>query len=333
MIVPHHDPRLSWEGHISLEQTDDYTRPWRIPFAERTVFFPDLAARAATQAGVRLAFRSTSGRVAGRIVPLETNQLLDLCLDDQWVASVDLAGKETFSFENLPVTDKRVELWLPQRGDFALRELEIDDGADLRPAPDTRPRWMTYGSSITHCGSAASPTRTWPAIVARERGLNLTCLGYGGQCHLDVQVARFMRDRPAEFISICAGINVYGQGSLNARTFEPAVIGFVKILREKHPKTPILLISPIISPPRETATNGAGWTLNNYREAVASAAEKLRAAGDVHLQDLDGRLLFDKDLAHLMPDQLHPDAEGTEALAQNFLLHAAPRLFDPVDPS
>jgi len=333
MIVSHHDPRLSWHGHISLECTDDYTRPWRIPFARRALFATELAARAATPAGVRLAFRSTTGRVAGRIVPVEDNQLLDLCVDGQWLGSVDLAGKETFVFENLSEAEKVVELWLPQRGDFALRELEIDDHASLQPASDDRPRWMTYGSSITHCGSAASPTRTWPAIVARERGLNLTCLGYGGQCHLDVQVARFMRDRPAEFISICAGINIYGGGTLNARTFEPALIGFVEILREKHPETPILLISPIVSPPRESKPNAVGWTLAEYRAAVASAAKTLQESGDAHLQYLDGLALFDKDLAHLMPDQLHPDAEGTEALAANFLLHAAPRLFDAPNPS
>jgi len=28
--------------------------------------------------------------------------------------------------------------------------------------------------------------------------------------------------------------NIYGNGSLNPRTFRPAIIGFVQILREKH---------------------------------------------------------------------------------------------------
>lgn len=137
-----------------------------------------------------------------------------------------------------------------------------------------------------------------------------------------------MRDLPADYISICAGINIYGQGSLNARSFEPALIGFVEILREKHPLTPLLLISPVFSFDRETTANVVGWTLADYRHAVAGVADKLRQAGDAYVHYLDGRTLFDENLGHLMPDQLHPDAEGYKALAANFLLHAAPVLFD-----
>lgn len=31
MIIAHNDPRLSWHGHVSLDKSADYTRPWRIP--------------------------------------------------------------------------------------------------------------------------------------------------------------------------------------------------------------------------------------------------------------------------------------------------------------
>lgn len=180
---------------------------------------------------------------------------------------------------------------------------------------------------IAHCGTAASPSRTWPAIVARQLNLNLTCLGFGGQCHLDVQIARTMRDLPADYISICAGINIYGHSSLNARSFGPALIGFVQVLREKHPKTPILLISPIYSFDRETTPNVVGWTLIDYRNAVAEAVQTLRAAGDDHILYCDGLELLNAEAGSLMPDRLHPDAEGYEVLARNFLERAAPILF------
>ena len=99
-----------------------------------------------------------------------------------------------------------IELWLPQFGSFQLRNLEIDDGATLQPFADARPQWVTYGSSITQCRTAASPTQTWPAIVARQHGLNLTCLGYGGQCHLDAMVARMIRDLPADYIACVSAL-------------------------------------------------------------------------------------------------------------------------------
>ena len=52
----------------------------------------------------------------------------------------------------------------------------IDAGAKLELLMDPQPRWLVYGSSITQCGTAASPTETWPAIVARAKGLNHTNL-------------------------------------------------------------------------------------------------------------------------------------------------------------
>lgn len=326
MLLSHNDPRLSWHGHVSLEQTSSYTRPWRIPFAERSLLPPELLGLAATQAGIRLAFNSDTRAISGRCLVKEQNQLLDLCIDGEVMGSFDLAGKESFAFNDLPAGEKLIELWLPQRGDFALQSLEIDDDASLRQARDDRPRWVTYGSSITHCGSAASPTQTWPAIVARDRNLNLQCLGYGGQCHLDHEMARMMRDAPADFISICVGINIYGQGSLNARSFPASLISFIRTLREKHPSVPLLVISPIFSFERETTPNTVGWTLQDYRNSVEASVGKLRDFGDTHLHYLNGLQLFNETLGHLMPDKLHPDAEGYRLMGKNFLCHAAPLL-------
>lgn len=328
MMISHRDPRLSWHGHISLESTPEYSRPWRIPFQQRALFFPDLAARAAMQAGVRLSFRSDTQNLSGKIVPFDGQQNIDLYVNGEFFGTSDFADKQTFAFTNLPHGEKLLELWLPQRGDFALRELELDDDASLCPYEDTRPRWVVYGSSITHCGEAASPSHTWPAVVARGRNLNLTCLGYGGHCHLDPQIACMMRDLPAEYFSIKVGINIYGAASLNARTFGANLIGFVQIIREKHPSTPIALISPIYSCERETTANAVGWTLQDYRDAVAQAAQTLQENGDENIILINGLDLFSEEFADLLPDNLHPNADGYKLLGENFLQHAAPQLFD-----
>jgi hypothetical protein len=326
MLISHDDVRLSWPGAISMERASTYSRPWRIPFADRSLFHPELVSRAGTQAGIRLAFHSTTDVLKGRTSPFEANQKLDLFVDGCFVASWDLEGQPAFEFKGLGTREKLIELWLPQRGDFALEQLEIDDLASLRPYEDTRPRWMTYGSSITHCGSSQSPSLTWPSIVARERNWNLTCLGYGGQCHLDIEIARMMRDRPADYISICAGINIYGRPSLNERTFRSSLIGFVRILREKHLRAPILLISPIYSRPREDTPNPQGWTLSHYRTAVEEAVALLREHGDANIHYLSGLKIAGPELHERMPDQLHPDSEGAEIMGRNFLTHAAPIL-------
>jgi len=315
-----------WHGAISLEKTAEYVRPWRIPFQDRALFPPAMLAAASTQAGVRLAFDSDTCRVAGEIVPLEGNQKLELFVNGCLVETVDLSGKDFFAFEGLEAGEKRLELWLPQRGDFALKRFEIDDNATLRPFEDSRPRWVTYGSSITHCRAASSPSRTWPGIVAQTQNWNHTNLGYGGQCHLDPQMARLIRDLPADYLSICAGINIYSGPSLNQRSFRPALIGTIQIIREKHPTTPLLVISPIYSHPRETNPNSQGWTLPDYRAAVEEAVETLRAHGDENVHYLSGLKIAGEECDPLMPDRLHPDAEGCEVMAQNFLRYAVPIL-------
>lgn len=330
LIIAHDDHRLTWQGSVSLERGEGWVMPWRIPHARRLLFGPDdLLARAAMPAGVRIAFRSSATSVAGRITTQGEVSPLDLCCDGILHASVSLGERDEFRVEGLPSTDKLVELWLPQFGELRLHSLELSNGATLAPFEDIRPRWVTYGSSITQCRTAESPTQTWPAIVARERGLNLTCLGYGGQCHLEPMIARLIRDLPADFLSLCVGINVYGQSSLGPRTFRPAIIGFVEIVRERHPDTPLAVMSPIYSPPRETTPNAVGFTLSAMREEVAAAVAALQACGDRNIHYVDGLEVFGSDLSHLLPDELHPNADGYKIMGRNFLNTVVARVFPP----
>lgn len=328
MQLRHDDDRLAWHGAVSLQRTAEWTMPWRLPYDERGLFPPDLLLeRAAMPAGVRLAFRSDTASVAGSIVPQAEITQIDLCCDGEFIGSAELAGRDSFRFDGLPPREKAIELWLPQFGEFRLRSLTLDDGAMVAPFADDRPRWITYGSSITQCRTAASPTRTWPAIVARERGLHLTCLGFGGQCHLDPMIARLIRDLPADFLSICVGINIQGAASLSPRTFRPAIIGFVRTIRERRPETPFAVLSPICSPPREATPNAVGFDLRTMREEVAAAVDALRAHGDRHLHYIDGLDIFGPEHADLLPDELHPNAEGYRIMGRNFLERVAAPLF------
>ena len=320
-------PQLTWQGTVSLQKTEDWIMPWRTPHPSHILFPEPLLERSAMPAGVRISFRSNTTQVSGNIVPQNEAGMLDLCCDAELVDAIDLKQKDSFAFKDLPDGEKLIELWLPQYGQFQLRSLEIDDGATLEPFDDTRPRWITYGSSITQCRAAASPTQTWPAVVARTHGLNLTCLGYGGQCHLDTMVARMIRDTPADYISMCLGINIQGASSLGPRAFRPAIIGAVQIVREKHPDIPIVLMSPICSPPREENPNTVGFHLKRMREEVQAAAEALQAHGDQHVHYVDGLRVFGADFVHLLPDDLHPDAEGYRVMGKNFTSIVAEKFF------
>jgi hypothetical protein len=157
---------------------------------------------------------------------------------------------------------KGLELWFPSNGVVELCAVRAD--APIEPAPETRPLWIHHGSSISQCDAASSPTRTWPAIAARLGGFDLLNLGFGGQCcHLDPFVARTIRDLPAAFISLKIGVNITQADSLKFRTFGPTLHGFLDTIRDGHPNTPILLVSPIVCPlvedrPGPIAPDGTG---------------------------------------------------------------------------
>ena len=324
------DVRLSWPGAISLQRTPSYVMQWRIPHRKRALFPPvALQERAAMSAGVRLTFRSNTTTILGELEPQPEATSIDLVIDGELYSSASLEGQESFSFPGLSSSEKLIELWLPQAGKFRLRSLALSPQASLSKAEDYRPLWVTYGSSISHCVRAASPVFTWPAIVARGHDLNLTCLGYGGNCHLEPMIARMIRDQPADFLSMKVGINVQGSNSLNVRTFRAAVIGFVQIVREKHPDIPFAVISPIYSGPREITPNAVGFSLRDMRDEVAAAIRALKSSGDRHLHYFDGLELFGEEAAHLLPDDLHPNAEGNHVLGTNFLRKVAAQIFVP----
>lgn len=320
-IVPHNDERFSWHGAISVQHTEHWTQAWRAPHDKIGLFACEsLQTRMAMSTGVRLAFRTNATELLLRIEKADDeSSALDLCCDGALVASADIAGKEEIYFPGLPEGDKVVELWLPQFGVFRLKEIQLNEPTHLARFEDDREKWVTYGSSITHCRTASSPTHTWPAIAARGHDLNLTCLGFGGQCHLDPMVARMIRDTPADYLSMKVGINIYGANSLSERTFRPAIVGAVQIIREKHPRTPFVLVSPIFGAQRESEENKVGFTLPKMRAEVAAAVELLRAHGDENIHYVDGLEIFGPQDAHLLPDNLHPNAEGYALMGQRFL--------------
>ena len=328
-VLSHTDPRISWAGAISLETTDEWTQPWRIPHEQKGLFHEGLHMIASMPAGVRITFLSDTTEVVGRIekqvMELDAwgRKPVDLYCDGEYVGSEDLPERTEFVFRGLKPGMKLIELWLPQLWKIKLRSLELSDGAKVERYDDPRPKWLTYGSSISHCAEALQPSETWPGLVAREMGYNLTSLGYGGNCYLEPNVAMMVRDRPVDYLSMCVGINIQIAATHSARTFAQSIIGFTHIVREGHPDTPFVIMSPVISPPRETVPNPVGLSIEMMREEVQAAVEALRAHGDDNVHYVDGLDVFGADDVALMPDDLHPNAEGYKVMAKKFMEKAA----------
>jgi lysophospholipase L1-like esterase len=246
--------------------------------------------------------------------------ILDVTVNGDVLQHLTVSGYMTrVSFAPLPEGLKQVEIWLDQRFPFRLKEVLVEDTAQICQTLSTRKRWVHYGSSISQAKAGYSPTQIWAALVARGLGLHLTNLGFSGECKLDPMIGRLIRDRQADYITLKLGINVYN-GDLTRRTFAPNVIGLIQLIREGHPETPLVVISPIYSEPREVTPGGSGLTLPEMRTIVGDIVGICQKYGDQNIHYVDGLQIFGSAEAALhMPDQLHPDADGQFVLAEHFI--------------
>jgi lysophospholipase L1-like esterase len=347
------DPRLSWHGAVSLEWGDGWVRPWRIPFEQQVLFGTQnpsdrLLSRAKMPAGVRIAFLTDSTTVGCEVEGISPDPgaiaaaRVDVCCDGELHQSVLLTGpnpppgpspapfpSNMAIVSGLPSREKLIEVWLPHYCEVRVHAIELDEGASVRSFEDPRPRLLVYGSSNTQSRGAESPIYTWPAVVARRCDMNLTNLGYGSACHLDPMVARLMRDLPADVIAMEIGINIYINAAFNAVSLRAAFIGFVQTLRDGHPSVPIVVMSSLYSVERETTPNAAGLTLQTIREELADAVSALH---DQNLHYVNGLDLFGADMVEMLPDRLHPSAEGYKILGERFATGVMARIIPGVRP-
>ncbi|WP_371667644.1 GDSL-type esterase/lipase family protein [Streptomyces sp. NBC_00289] len=360
-------------GALDVEHTEHGILPHRLPARARAQCADGQLAMAESQpSGVRLVFRTRATAVELDTIPTKRvyvgapprpDGVYDLLVDGRLTGRAGVPGGNTLTidmttgtterrpgppgtlrFTDLPEGVKDVEIWLPHNETTELLALRTD--APVEPARDPGRRvWLHHGSSISHGSDAAGPTATWPALAAALGGVELINLGLGGSALLDPFTARALRDTSADLISVKIGINLVNADLMRLRAFGPAVHGFLDTIREGHPDTPLLVVSPILCPIHEDTPGPSAPDLGNLSDgrlrfvAMGDPAERAggkltlrvirdelarivaqRAAEDPNLHHLDGRDLYgEEDFAELpLPDQLHPDAAAHRRIGERF---------------
>ncbi len=287
-------------GALEFERTARGLLPHRLPaWARAQCNDPQLAMAESQPSGVRLAFRTEATDIELDVLPTRyvyagipprPQGVYDLLVDGRLarqasatggdVVTIDMAAGTaskqqgpagTLRFGGLPGGAKRIEIWLPHNETTELVALRAN--APVEPlAGDARKVWLHHGSSISHGSNAGSPTAIWPAVAASLGALELVNLGFGGSALLDPFTARVMRDTPADVISLKIGINLVNTDLMRARAFTPAVHGFLDTIREGHPHTPLLVVSPIYCPIHEDTPGPGAFDPSALAEGQPSAA-------------------------------------------------------------
>lgn len=313
------DNAFSFEGNVSVEKEKEWVAPWRIDYGQFE-FYPFLTDEVAKDcSGIRLSFTTNSKNIILQLAKVEEGMMLDLFVNDVLNQEITLDKSSNQAiFKQLPLGLKRIDIWLDQRFPFKLKRIFIDEEARICKTKVNKKRWVHYGSSISHSIQGRRPSKIWTSLVAQKLNLHLINFGFGGNCMCEPMIGRIIRDLPADYITLKLGINLYA-GSLSQRTFSPNVIGLIQIIREKHPRIPLAIISPIYSPPREKVKGGSGLSLEDMRNILSDIVASCKKYGDNNIYYVDGLKIFGPEEIKYLPDELHPNAEGQFILADHFV--------------
>ena len=232
-----------------MDTPDRYARVDTIKYTG----FSDYQRKALNQesSGLALVFKTNSSSVWAKIDYKErrsasnatdvANAGLDLYIrrDGKWL----YAGSATPNKKNDPMElvsymapgEKECLLYLPLRSIVNEVEVGVDKGSTIEAMPNPfRHKVVFWGSSFTHGISTNRPGMTYPLQFQRATGFDVRALGVNGNALLQQSYAKVLADTDADIFVFDAFSNP--DANLIRENFEP----FMKTLRAKHPKTPVV---------------------------------------------------------------------------------------------
>ncbi|MBN2680968.1 MAG: SGNH/GDSL hydrolase family protein [Bacteroidales bacterium] len=138
--------------------------------------------------------------------------------------------------------EKRVFILnLPLYDGVEILEIGIDKEAEIKPykAFEGKPI-VFYGTSITQGGCASRPGMAYTNIISRKTGKECINFGFSGNGRMEPELAEIISEIDAEFFVIDCIAN------MKAPQVKENTEKLIRIIRQKHPKTPIIFIESLI---------------------------------------------------------------------------------------
>ena len=139
----------------------------------------------------------------------------------------------------IPAAEREFMVYLPLRNGVTSLEFGVPKGATIKPGPPratgSKPI-VFYGTSITHGIGASRAGMTHVAMLGRTFNREVINLGFSGNGRMEPEVLKFVSELdPAVFVLDCLP-------NMGAQLVTERTVPGVKLLREAHPSTPILLV-------------------------------------------------------------------------------------------
>ena len=212
--------------------------------------------------------------------------------------------------------EEEVTIWLPRNEVLADFSIMIEDGATIEaPSPYEHPLpILYYGSSITEGGNCCRITNAYSAIISRHLDVDFYNMGFAGCARGESELAEYFADIPMSIF-----VMDYDYNAPTPEELSKTHLPFYKIIREKNPDLPIVLISRL----NVGILDGS----EKFREVVKATYESAKANGDNNVYYVDGSsLIAGEDKIFYLNDNIHPNdmgfykiAEGLEPLIKRLL--------------
>ena len=190
--------------------------------------------------------------------------------------------------------------------------LEYESVVEAPPAFTLPGKIVIYGTSITQGGCVARPGMLYSNIISRKLDVQFVNLGFSGNGRGEPALAHLINQIPG------TSLIILDYEANAAKTIVNTLGPFVDILREKHPDTPILIMSKIHSGYYHEGTPTTElW--NQNRVFQRNLVHEKVAGGDKNIYFMDGSTILGEDFYECTVDGGHPTDLGSNRIAEALL--------------
>ncbi len=278
-----------------------------------------------TSLGIRLEYPRLSGM---RNMHVFGQSGVDLYADGKYVGTA-IHNKELevehIYFSNAQAQEHEFVLYLPLYNGVSVKAIGVNTEAVIeKPCPFAIPKPVVfYGTSITQGGCASRGGMSYQAILSRMLNIDFVNLGFSGNGRGEKKVALAVAEIDAACFVMDFMANNRTVDSL-ASVYEP----FIRTIREKHPETPIVLVTRIYAS-RENSLLGGGELIEAKKDIIRNVAAKLITEGDENIMLLEGHALLGPGEGDGLVDGSHPNDLGFQWMAERLAPTLARILYLP----
>jgi hypothetical protein len=300
---------------------------YRLPAKLKDTYRQPVWELAQSPSGGRIRFRTNSSTLAIRLeYPFAPNMAnmhafgqtgVDLYADGVYrstaIADRDSkpgTTKEFSYFKEQPRVQRDITLYLPLYMPVKVLGIGLEEDAQIAPPkPFAAPEAVVfYGTSITQGGCASRPGMSYQAILGRLLNLDIVNLGFSGNGKGEPELARAV----ASIGASCYVLD-FAQNNPTVDSLRQVYAPFLETVRSAHPDTPVLVVTPIYASHESWSRDAR---LEGMRELIRQVAAQRIAAGDRHLEIVEGTDLLGPSRGDGLVDGTHPNDLGFQWMAE-----------------